>query len=56
MAFGIHFVNKTHEFTYIVCALGIQGKKYWIKKSIASATNVIATYMQILHVTYAILT
>jgi hypothetical protein len=38
-----------------VCTLGIQGKKYGIKKSIASATNVIATYMQIIHVTYAIL-
>jgi hypothetical protein len=56
MAFGICFVNKTNEFSHIMCTLGIQGKKYGIKKFIASATNVIATYMQTLHVTYAILT
>jgi hypothetical protein len=56
MAFGICFVKETNEFIYIVCTFGIQSEKYGIKKSIANATNVIATYMQILHVTYAILT
>jgi hypothetical protein len=49
MAFGICFMNETNEFIYIMCTLGIQDKKYGIKKSIANATNVIATYMQILH-------
>jgi hypothetical protein len=39
-----------------VCTLGIKGKKYGIKKLVANATNVIVTYMQLLHGTYAILT
>jgi len=39
-----------------VCTLGIEGKKFGIKKLVASATNVVATYMQLLHGTYAILT
>jgi len=30
-----------------MCTLGIHGKKYEIKNSIANATNVVATYMQI---------
>jgi hypothetical protein len=33
-----------------VCTLGIDGKKYGIKKLVANATNVLTTYMQILHV------
>ncbi len=40
---------------YIVCRLGMEGKKYGIKKLITSATNVVVTYMQLLHGTYAIL-
>jgi hypothetical protein len=55
MAFGTWFVNKTNALNYIVCTFGNQGKKYGIKDSIANATNVVATYMQILHATYAIL-
>jgi hypothetical protein len=47
MAFGTWFVNKSNAFIYVVCTLGIHGKKYGIKNSIASATNVVATYMQI---------
>jgi hypothetical protein len=34
----------------------MEGKKYGIKKLVANATNVVATYMQLLHGTYAILT
>jgi hypothetical protein len=30
-----------------MCIIGIHGKKYGIKNSIASATNVVATYMEI---------
>jgi hypothetical protein len=55
MAFDTWFVNKTNAFTYIVCTFGNQGKRYGIKNSIASATIAIATDMQILRVTYAIL-
>jgi hypothetical protein len=40
-------VNKSNAFTYKVCAIGIHGKKYGIKNSIANATNVVATYMEI---------
>jgi hypothetical protein len=47
MAFGVWFVNKTNAFIYIVCTLGIHGKKYGIRNLVAIATNVIATYMQI---------
>jgi hypothetical protein len=47
MAFNTWFMNKTNPFTYILCTLGIQDKKYGIRNSIASATNVVATYMQI---------
>jgi hypothetical protein len=39
-----------------MCTFGMKSKKYGIKKLIASATNVIATYMQLLRGTYAILT
>jgi hypothetical protein len=39
-----------------VCTLGMEGKKYEIKKLVANATNVIVTYVQLLHDTYAILT
>jgi hypothetical protein len=56
MAFGTWFVNKTNALIYILCTLGIQGKKYGIKNLVASATNVVTTYMQILHATYAIFT
>jgi hypothetical protein len=35
--------------------LGMKGKKYGIKNLVINATNVIATYMQLLNVTYAIL-
>jgi len=34
----------------------MEGKKYGIKKLITSATNVVVTYKQLLHGTYAILT
>jgi hypothetical protein len=47
MEFGIWFVNKSNALSYIVCTLGIHGKKYGIKISIANATDVVATYMQI---------
>jgi len=47
MAFGTWFVNKSNAFTYIVCTLEIHGKKYGIKNSVASATSIFATYMQI---------
>jgi len=30
-----------------VCTLGMEGKKYGLKKLVASATNVVATYMQL---------
>jgi hypothetical protein len=52
----IAFVDKTNASTYIVCTLGMEGKKYGLKKLVASATNVVATYMQLWHGTYAILT
>jgi len=39
-----------------MCTLGMEGKKYGIKKLVANAINVVATYMQLLHGTYAILT
>jgi len=55
MAFGIWFVTKRNALIYIVCTLGIHGKKYGIKNLDESATNIIVTSMQILHVTYAIL-
>jgi hypothetical protein len=55
MAFGVWFVNKTHAFSYIMCTFGIKGKRCWIKNLVASATNVITTHMQILHVIYSIL-
>jgi hypothetical protein len=47
MAFGIWFVNKSNALTYILCTIGIHGKKCGIKNLIVSATNVIASYMQI---------
>jgi hypothetical protein len=47
MAFGTWFVNKSSALTSIVCTFGIHGKKYEIKNFIGSATNVVATYMQI---------
>jgi hypothetical protein len=56
MAFGIWFVNKRNALIYMVCTLGIHGKKYGIKNLDASATNVVVTSMQIFHATYAILT
>jgi uncharacterized protein YlzI (FlbEa/FlbD family) len=34
-----------------MCTFGIHGKKYEIKNSVASVTNVVATYMQITIVT-----
>jgi hypothetical protein len=56
MVIGIWFVKKKNALTYIMCTLGIQGKRYGIKNWVASATNVVATYMQILNATYAIQT
>jgi len=56
MAFGIWFVNKTNAFTHIICTFGIQAKKYGIKNLVTNATKVVVIYMQILHVTYVILT
>jgi hypothetical protein len=47
MAFGTWFANKSNALTYITCKFGIHGKKYGIKNSVANATNVVATYMQI---------
>jgi hypothetical protein len=55
MAFGTWFVNKTNAPIYIVCTIGIQGKKYGINKLVTNATNVIATNMELLYDTYAIL-
>ncbi len=55
-AFGTCFVNKINALSYITCTLGMEGKKYGIKKLVVSVTNVVATYMQLLHGTYAILT
>jgi hypothetical protein len=43
----IAFVNKTNALTYIMCTLEMEGKKYGITKLVASATNVVATYMQL---------
>jgi hypothetical protein len=34
----------------------MEGKKHGIKKIVANATNVVATYIQLLHGTHAILT
>ncbi len=56
MKFGTWFVNKTNAPIYRLCTFGMEGKKYGIKKLVANATNVVATYMQILHGNYAILT
>jgi hypothetical protein len=56
MAFGILFMNNTSVPTYIVCTLKIEGKRYEINKLVVSATNGVATYMQILCGVYAILT
>jgi hypothetical protein len=56
MTFGTWFVNKTNAPIYRLCPFGMEGKRYGIKKLVANATNVVATYMQILHGTYAILT
>jgi hypothetical protein len=47
MAFGTWFVNKSNAITCIMCTFGIHGKKYEIKKLVANATNVVATYVQI---------
>jgi len=44
MAFGTKFVNTKNAHTYIVCSLGIQGKKYGIKNLVTSANNIVATY------------
>ncbi len=49
-------MNKINALSYITCTLGMEGKKYGIKKLVVSVTNVVATYMQLLHGTYAILT
>jgi hypothetical protein len=43
MAFGTWFLNKSNAFIYIECTLGIHGKKYGIKNSVANATNVVTT-------------
>jgi len=56
MTFGTWFVNETNALTYKVCTLGIQSKRYKINNLVVSVTNVVTTYMQLLHVTYAILT
>jgi hypothetical protein len=56
MAFGTKFVNKTNAFTYMVCTVGIKSKKYVVKNLFTSVTNIVATYTQILHATFAILT
>jgi hypothetical protein len=37
-----------------VCTLGMEGKNMGQKKLVANATNVVVTYMQLLHGTYAI--
>jgi hypothetical protein len=44
-------VNKSNTLTYVVCTFGIHGKTYGIKNSIANATNVVATYIQITIIT-----
>jgi hypothetical protein len=41
MAFGTWFLNKPNALIYIECTLGIHGKKYAIKNSVANATNVV---------------
>jgi hypothetical protein len=38
-----------------MCTFGIYSEKHGIKKLVANATNVVATYMQIPHATYATL-
>ncbi len=40
-------MNKTNAPTYIMCTLGMEGKKYGIKKLVTNATNVVATYRQL---------
>jgi hypothetical protein len=40
-------VNKSNALIYILCTIEIHGEKYGIINSIASATNVVPTYMQI---------
>jgi hypothetical protein len=47
-------VNKTNAPRYIVCTLGMEGKNMGQKMLVANATNVVVTYMQLLHGTYAI--
>jgi hypothetical protein len=47
MAFGTWFVNKSNALIYIVCTLGIHGKKYGIKNLVANVTGVVVTNMQI---------
>jgi hypothetical protein len=56
ITFGIWFVNKTNAPSYIKFTFEIYGKKYGIQNLVTNTTNVIATYMQILCVTFAILT
>jgi hypothetical protein len=47
MAFVTWFVNKINAFSYIVCTLEMEGKRYGIKTLVASVANFVATYMQI---------
>jgi hypothetical protein len=56
MGFGTWFMNKRNALTYILFKTWNLWQKIWDKKIVASATNVVATYMQILYATYAILT
>ncbi len=56
MKFGTWLVNKTNAPIYRLCTFGMEGKRYGIKKLVANASNVVATYMQTLHGTYFIVT
>jgi hypothetical protein len=56
MKFGTWLVNKTNAPIYRLCTFGMEGKRYGIKKLVANASNVVATYMQTLHSTYFIVT
>jgi hypothetical protein len=38
-------VNKTYALAYIVYKIEMEDKKYGVKNLVASAPNVIATYM-----------
>jgi hypothetical protein len=56
MGFGTWFMNKRNALTYIMFTIWNLRQKVWDKKLLVNATNVVATYVQILYATYAILT